>query len=77
MITYALFFTSVASWHSLSNQSFGCFLLVFPNTSSAVLSHLMDEAPVREACEVTTSQEVVWRVCGTGDLIYFALVGPS
>lgn len=36
----------------------------------------MDEALVREMCEVTP-QEVVWWVCGTGDLIYFALVGLS
>jgi len=36
-LTYALFFTSVASRHSLSDQSFGCFLLAFPNVSSALL----------------------------------------
>jgi hypothetical protein len=34
----------------------------------------MDKAPVREACEITIPQEVVWRICGTGDFIYFALV---
>jgi len=34
----------------------------------------MDKAPVREACEVAIPQEVVWQICGTVDIIYFALV---
>jgi hypothetical protein len=34
----------------------------------------MDKAAVREAYEVAIPQEVVWRICGTGDCIYFALV---
>ena len=34
----------------------------------------MDEAPIREASEVTIPQEVVRRVCGAGDLIHFALI---
>jgi hypothetical protein len=33
----------------------------------------MDKAPVREACEVCIPQKVVWWVCGTGDIINFAL----
>jgi len=35
----------------------------------------MNEALVRKVYEVATAQEVVWRVFGTGELIYFALVG--
>jgi hypothetical protein len=35
----------------------------------------MDKAPVREACEVAIPQEVVWRIYGTADIIYFAWSG--
>jgi hypothetical protein len=34
----------------------------------------VDEAPVREASEVTIPQEVVGRICGASDPIHFALV---
>jgi len=41
-----------------------------------IYSSSMTEVPVCEMCEVT-SQDVVWQVCGPGDLKYFALVGLS